>query len=336
MPTAAALEKGPCIVLDPGEGDRYWQPAPSFGDVTLRITPLSHPGITFAAGEQRLSPGGAIPRHAHEVSTELLYVLRGTGVAMLDGESFGIGPGDTILAGHHVEHEIINTGDTDLVLYFHISPPGLEDLLSGIGRLAVEGEEAPSDLAYPDTMPHLMTRAGFVGTGAPPKANAPVTKGPACFIAADEGDSYWQPIPANGYATVKFSPLTLPLNDFAMGVQILEPGATLPEHAHSRNDELKLIVSGWGTGRVDGVDCKVGPGTLAFTGRYVTHTYTNLSDEEMVIVWLIRPPGLELMLAGIGEPRTPGVPRDVEDLQYREDALDVVKAAHLVVEGPPV
>jgi uncharacterized cupin superfamily protein len=303
--------------------------------VTLRITPQSHPGITFAAGEQRLPPGGVIPAHAHEVATELIYVLSGTGEAILDGESHALAPGDVILAGHHVEHEIRNTGDVDLRLYFHITPPGLEDLLSGIGRAVAPGEDAPNDLAYPEDMPRLLARAGFVGTGTAPKPDVATTKGPACFIAAAEGASYWQPIPANGYATVKFSPLTLPLNDFAMGVQILEPGATLPEHAHARNDELKLIVSGWGTGRVDGVDCKVGPGTLAFTGRYVTHTYTNLSDEEMVIVWLIRPPGLELMLAGIGEPRTPGVPRKVVDVQYRADALEVIGAAHLVIAGPP-
>ena len=322
-------EKGPCIILEPGAGERFWQPAPAFGDVTLRITPRSHPGLTFATGEQRLPPGGQIPRHSHEVATELLFVLEGCGTAIVDGASHDLAPGDTVLLGHHVEHEITNTGEADLVLFFYISPPGLEQLLAGIGQARAPGEEAPTNLPSPDMM-QLLSVAGFaIRPPAAPQPGVP-GKGPALVIKAAEGASYWQPIPANGYATVKLSPLNSPLNDFAMGVQILEPGASLPEHAHGRNDELKLVVSGSGTGRVDGRPIEVSPGALVFTGRGVTHAYTNTGDGEMTILWLIRPPGLELMLEGIGEPREPGVPRRVADLPYRADAPRVLDAARLV------
>ena len=50
------------------------------------------------------------------------------------------------------------------------------------------------------------------------------------------------------------------------------------------------------------------PGTTCFLGYDVKHEIVNDGDEELVMMWVISPPGLQNFFATIGRPRTPGEP----------------------------
>ena len=65
-----------------------------------------------------------------------------------------------------------------------------------------------------------MTEANAAGTA----------KGPGIVLQPEEGESYWQPVWANGYSTVKISPKNGTLN-LAMGVQVIAPGGYVREHS---------------------------------------------------------------------------------------------------------
>jgi hypothetical protein len=59
---------------------------------------------------------------------------------------------------------------------------------------------------------------------------------------------------------------------------------------------------------VDGARHPLVPGTACFLGRDVKHEIVNDTDEELVMLWVITPHGLEDFFKAIGRPRMPGEP----------------------------
>ncbi len=66
----------------------------------------------------------------------------------------------------------------------------------------------------------------------------PWDKGDALAVQPDEGESYWQPKPANGYSTVKISPRNCRSNHISFGIQVIAPGGYVCEHWHDSHDEI--------------------------------------------------------------------------------------------------
>jgi mannose-6-phosphate isomerase-like protein (cupin superfamily) len=52
-----------------------------------------------------------------------LFFLSGTGVAVLDGKTSPIGPGDVVVVTPGTEHNFINTGTSSLKIYTVYAPP---------------------------------------------------------------------------------------------------------------------------------------------------------------------------------------------------------------------
>ena len=142
--------------------------------------------------------------------------------------------------------------------------------------------------------------------------NAPVApaqqKGAHVVSGPGEGVSYWQPQPSTGYATVKLHPGNSPINFLSAGIQVLEPGTHVRNHAHQRNDELLFVYEGTGRGVVDGKTYPLAPGSLIAVGRFVEHIVFNDGPGPMKIFWVFAPPGLEDWFAAIGKPRKEGEP----------------------------
>ncbi len=71
-------------------------------------------GRLFARG--RLTPGSTVGYHVHSADMEICYFLSGTGrVTDQDGVVTEVAAGDTNIVQVGEGHEIVNTGDTDLV-----------------------------------------------------------------------------------------------------------------------------------------------------------------------------------------------------------------------------
>lgn len=154
--------KGEALVIEPEAGESYWQPIPSTGYITSKVTPYNSPYDSFAAGIQVLEPGASVRMHAHERSHELIFVYEGEGYADVDGARHELAQGSMMVMGRRVHHYVENTGDGQLKMMWVIFPPGLEDWFSAIGKPRISGEEPPAPFKRPPDVAHIQDRQRFV------------------------------------------------------------------------------------------------------------------------------------------------------------------------------
>ncbi|WP_028587779.1 cupin domain-containing protein [Desulfocurvus vexinensis] len=78
------------------------------------IRELMHPAVHGNAAqslaEATVEPASATALHRHPATEELYHVLEGTGAMTLGGETFAVGPGDTVCIPPGTAHRIANTG----------------------------------------------------------------------------------------------------------------------------------------------------------------------------------------------------------------------------------
>src|SRR5208282_4003364 len=161
-------------------------------------------------------------------------------------------------------------------------------------------------------------------------------QGPGIVLQPEEGQSYWQPIWANGYSIVKLSPRNAGPENLAMGVQVIAPGGFVREHSHTPNQEILFCFEGKGTILVDGVPHPFVPGTTVYAGPGVRHKIINDGPGELKMTWTYLPPGLDDFFAAIGRPRQPGAPApepferpaDVHALEARTGTARRSRADH--------
>lgn len=128
-------------------------------------------------------------------------------------------------------------------------------------------------------------------------------------LGSQEGESFWQPVPANGFVRNLFSDRSIASsNRFAMGTQTVAPRSFIREHTHDRNEEIIFVVRGRGIARMDGVDHLLEEGSCVFIGHDRKHHFLNPHDEPLTFLWLFMPGGLDEFFAQIGRPRRPGEP----------------------------
>ena len=133
--------------------------------------------------------------------------------------------------------------------------------------------------------------------------------GNALVIGPDEGRSYWQPVPANGFIrNIINQRQTGGEANFSMGTQTVAPNCFIREHTHAVNEEVIFVIEGRGVARLDGVEHPIEKGSCVYIGRNRRHHFLNPNPEPMTFLWLIMPGGLDQFFAEIGRPRTPGEP----------------------------
>ena len=130
------------------------------------------------------------------------------------------------------------------------------------------------------------------------------SRGRAVVMQPGDGPSYWQPVPANGHADPKLFPGNTGFAGLSMGFQTIAPKSRIREHSHGDQIELQICFRGQGLVMVDGVAHALKPGTTCFLGYDVKHEIINEGEEELVMLWVISPPGLEHFFREIGRPRT--------------------------------
>lgn len=65
----------------------------------------------------RLEPGASIGMHAHENSSEIIYILSGSGIALYDGEREALSAGKCHYCPKGHSHSLINSGGDDLIFF---------------------------------------------------------------------------------------------------------------------------------------------------------------------------------------------------------------------------
>ena len=132
-------------------------------------------------------------------------------------------------------------------------------------------------------------------------------KADAFAVHAGEAESYWQPMPANGYAEVHITGRRhRTVSNFESGVQVVAPGCYIREHAHSDHEEVIHVVEGIGVASIDGEETEIGPGTTLYLGPSRAHKILNAGDTPMRLFWVLMPGGLSGFFSAIGRHRTPG------------------------------
>ncbi|MBV1694812.1 MAG: cupin domain-containing protein [Hyphomicrobiales bacterium] len=131
--------------------------------------------------------------------------------------------------------------------------------------------------------------------------------GPALVVGPSDGDTYWQPVPANGFVRNILNQATVGgAANFSMGTQTVAPGCFIREHTHAMNEEIIHVVDGRGVARIDGVEHPIQRGSTVYIGRNRKHHFLNPFKEPMTFLWLMMPGGLDRFFAEIGRARTPG------------------------------
>jgi len=133
-------------------------------------------------------------------------------------------------------------------------------------------------------------------------------RGRALVMQPGDGPSYWQPVPANGHADPTLFPGNTGFDGLSMGFQTVAPGGRIREHSHGDQVELQICFRGAGRVMVDGAAHRLAPGTACFLGYDVRHEIINEGPDELVMLWVIAPPGLEDFFQAIGRPRAAGAP----------------------------
>ena len=158
---------GEILVVQPGEAESYWQPVPANGSIDVLVAP-HRVGMEqkFGFGTQTVPPGCHVREHAHDRNEELLYVISGTGYAMLDGERVPMRPGSTFFLGKNRRHMFVNDGAEDLRWVWLIVPNGLEAFFQAIGRPRREGEATPEPFPRPVDVLEIERRTVFAAQPA--------------------------------------------------------------------------------------------------------------------------------------------------------------------------
>jgi len=156
-----AHSKGVSLVIDPEGGASYWQPEPTGGYVTVKLSPYNLPTNMFAFGIQQVGPGGLLPSHSHSRNEELKYVWDGAGQATVNGETVRAAPGTTVFTGRWVEHEFRADDAGPMTITWLIFPAGLENVLTGIGRERDPADRHPGAFDLPGNLMDMLDEAGF-------------------------------------------------------------------------------------------------------------------------------------------------------------------------------
>jgi mannose-6-phosphate isomerase-like protein (cupin superfamily) len=105
------------------------------------LDPLAD-GVSFTLVVEIFEPGGRTPPNTHQIAEEAFFVLRGRGIATVDGVSQPVGPGDCIVLRPGAEHVVENTGPGKLYCLTFMTPnEGFAELIRAGVPVALSDED---------------------------------------------------------------------------------------------------------------------------------------------------------------------------------------------------
>lgn len=98
-------------------------------------------GVKSQLVVMNILPGGEVGQETHKHTEQTLYFQSGTGVAILDGKTTPIGPGDVVVVTPGTQHNFRNTGSTPMKIFTTYAPPNHID-----GRVQKTKADADADI----------------------------------------------------------------------------------------------------------------------------------------------------------------------------------------------
>jgi mannose-6-phosphate isomerase-like protein (cupin superfamily) len=114
----------------------YRTPGPHERELKILISPSLQQGVEgLAVGMTILPPGKSSSFHSHELECETWIVVSGKGEVVVGEERELVGPESVVFLPRNVMHQIINTGEEPLRMFWIYTPPGGERaVLEGTAR----------------------------------------------------------------------------------------------------------------------------------------------------------------------------------------------------------
>ena len=156
------VREGMAVVIQPGAARSFWQPVPANGFVECHLDPSTIASDTpFAMGRQTVAPGCHVREHMHDRHEEVIHVVAGTGVALVEGVEHPAVAGTTVFLGKGCRHAFLNRGVEPFTFVWFLMPSGLERFFEAIGRPRTPGEPAPEPVPRPADVAEIERRTVF-------------------------------------------------------------------------------------------------------------------------------------------------------------------------------
>ena len=115
------------IIAKSREAKGFMTPAPHKRELRVLISPSLQEEVEgLAVGMTILPPGESSSFHSHEKECETWIVIAGHGEVRVGDERQPVEPETVIFLLPHIKHQIINTGQTPLRMFWVYTPPGGE------------------------------------------------------------------------------------------------------------------------------------------------------------------------------------------------------------------
>lgn len=317
---ASLSAKGPHAFTAAEEGSRY-----SWGDaeIVIKISPDSTKFTYVSAWQVNLQEEGQADFMAVKSVDRLYCCQEGSGVVQLDSEEYEIKQGSFVHCGRGVSLQFKNKGKGQLRVMGYSTPAAPE---------AKESMLNP-ELDLPNLSKSARSLIGFLD--AEEAAVMPEElKGEAYVRGPDDGDSFWQPEPSNGYVTTK-TPVEVALfSNYGSAQQLLEPGASIVEHAHKRAVEMLISIRGSGKIAVHGEEeIDFMPGAVAVVGPTTQHTFRNAGDDDFVVCAFTTSTETGEALLELGVERKLGEARPTEIVRDAETLMNMIDKHGFMIRG---
>jgi putative monooxygenase len=92
------------------------------GDLRVLLSPKTAGATSGFMGALALQPGESVSEHRHPYSEEFLYVVRGSVLLRVDGETISLGPDESVMTPRNLPHRLENHGDEPAFCVFHLGP----------------------------------------------------------------------------------------------------------------------------------------------------------------------------------------------------------------------
>ncbi len=105
----------------------YRTPEPHERELKVLISPNLQQGVEgLSVGMTILPPGKSSSFHSHGAECETWIIVSGAGEVVLGEERESVGPESVIFIPRKVKHQIVNTGQETLRMFWIYTPPGSE------------------------------------------------------------------------------------------------------------------------------------------------------------------------------------------------------------------
>ena len=88
----------------------------------------------FSGGSADIPVNSELPYHVHDKEEEMMFIYKGRGVAVVEGETFPLEPETMVFIPPGIKHQFKNTGAEPLSFAFFYAPGGPEQNLRLLAR----------------------------------------------------------------------------------------------------------------------------------------------------------------------------------------------------------